>query len=70
MTAENKGELIALGRTIREIRDERSIKADDLAAEVGIERVQLDVIEAGRFDPHTTYCWHWRGGSVSNQGRS
>lgn|SRR5580700_3481608 len=51
MTVKAKQELIALGRVIREVRNERSINPSDLAAEVGIERGQLDAIETGRFDP-------------------
>jgi transcriptional regulator with XRE-family HTH domain len=51
MTVEDKQELIALGRVIREVRDERSMGADDLAAAASIERGQLDAIEAGQSDP-------------------
>lgn len=46
-----KQELIALGRTIREVRHERSIDAADLAAAAGIVPTHLDAIEAGRSDP-------------------
>lgn len=46
-----KEELIALGRTIREIRHERSIDAGDLAAAAGIVPTHLDAIEAGRSEP-------------------
>jgi transcriptional regulator with XRE-family HTH domain len=51
MTVEDKQELIALGRVIREVRDERRMDPDDLAEAAGIERGQLDAIEAGQFDP-------------------
>lgn len=51
MTAEGKQQLIALGQTVREVRAERGIEADDLAAAVGIGRSRLNAIEAGRFDP-------------------
>jgi transcriptional regulator with XRE-family HTH domain len=51
MTVEDKQELVALGRTVREMRDERGMDADDLAAAAGIERAQLDAIEAGQSDP-------------------
>lgn len=51
MTVAGKQELILLGRVIRELRDERSMDPDDLAAAAGIERGQLAAIEAGRSDP-------------------
>jgi transcriptional regulator with XRE-family HTH domain len=51
MTVEDKKALIALGRAIREVRDERSMEPDDLAATAGIERERLDAIEAGQSDP-------------------
>jgi transcriptional regulator with XRE-family HTH domain len=46
-----KQELTALGRTIREIRRERSIKASDLATAAEIVPRHLTAIEAGRSDP-------------------
>jgi len=51
MTVQGEKALIALGRAIREVRDERSMDADDLAAATGIERKRLDAIEAGQSDP-------------------
>jgi transcriptional regulator with XRE-family HTH domain len=47
----DKQELIALGRTIREVRRERSIKPGDLAAGAGIVPSHLAAIEAGKSDP-------------------
>lgn len=51
MTVEGEKALIALGLAIREMRDERNMEPDDLAAAAGIERERLDAIEAGQFDP-------------------
>jgi transcriptional regulator with XRE-family HTH domain len=45
-------ELIALGRAIRQLRDERNVTADALAVASGIEPERLSALEAGRFDPH------------------
>lgn len=50
MTVEGKQELIALGRAIREVRKERNMDADDIAAATGIERERLDAIEKGKSD--------------------
>jgi transcriptional regulator with XRE-family HTH domain len=43
--------LIALGRAIRQLRAERNISADELAAAAGLTSRRLDAIESGRFDP-------------------
>jgi transcriptional regulator with XRE-family HTH domain len=51
MTVQGEKALIALGRAIREVRDERSMESDELAAAAGIERERLDEIEAGQSDP-------------------
>jgi transcriptional regulator with XRE-family HTH domain len=50
MTSTRK-ELIALGRTIREVRRERSIKPGDLATAAEIVPRHLAAIEAGKSDP-------------------
>jgi transcriptional regulator with XRE-family HTH domain len=50
MTVEGEKALIALGRSIRDVRDERSMEPDELAAAAGIERERLDAIEAGQSD--------------------
>jgi len=44
-------ELVALGRAIRQLRDERRISRDELAAAAGLTTGRLDAIEAGRSDP-------------------
>jgi transcriptional regulator with XRE-family HTH domain len=51
MSEQPTNELIALGRTVRELREKRGMSAADLAAAAGIERGRLDALEAGRFDP-------------------
>jgi transcriptional regulator with XRE-family HTH domain len=51
MSIEDKQELIALGRVIRDVCDERRMDPDDLATAAGIERGQLDAIREGRSDP-------------------
>lgn len=43
--------LIALGRAVRELRTEKSLNADELAAAAGLTPKRLDAIEAARFDP-------------------
>jgi transcriptional regulator with XRE-family HTH domain len=50
MTVDGEKALIALGRAIREVRNERSMDPDDLADAAGIERERLDAIEAGKSD--------------------
>jgi transcriptional regulator with XRE-family HTH domain len=43
--------LVALGRTITQLREERSLSDDALASMAGIDRGDLDALEAGRLDP-------------------
>jgi transcriptional regulator with XRE-family HTH domain len=49
MTAHRR-ELIALGRTIRQLRTERNITEGELATAAGLTLGRLAAIEAGRFD--------------------
>lgn len=49
--AEPDRELIALGRAIRQLREERNVRAVALAVAAGIDPERLSAIEAGRFDP-------------------
>lgn len=49
--AEPDGQLIALGRSLRQLREERSISRDELATTTGLAPSRLYAIEAGRFDP-------------------
>jgi transcriptional regulator with XRE-family HTH domain len=51
MSEKTTNNLIALGRTVRHMREESGMSATGLAAAAGIERERLDAIEAGRFDP-------------------
>jgi transcriptional regulator with XRE-family HTH domain len=44
-------ELAAFGQVIRRVREERGMSTDKLAAVAGVEREQLDELEAGRLDP-------------------
>ena len=45
-------ELIAFGRAVRRLRDERNLSAGELAAAAGLAPGRLAAIEAGRLDPH------------------
>jgi DNA-binding XRE family transcriptional regulator len=44
-------DLLVLGRAITDIREERSVSAEDLAATSDVELAQLRALEAGRVDP-------------------
>jgi DNA-binding XRE family transcriptional regulator len=45
---EDRKLLLALGRTVRELREERGMTPAELACTSGIRRVELEAIEAGR----------------------
>ncbi len=49
MTGER--ELVAFGRAVRQVREERGLSVDALAAAVGIADAELEAIEAGCLDP-------------------
>jgi transcriptional regulator with XRE-family HTH domain len=49
-SAEDRKLLLALGRAIRQLREERRMTPVELACASGIKREELEVIEAGR--PH------------------
>lgn len=49
--AEYEQELIALGRTIRQVREERGMSTAALAAAAGIEQQYLETLEGGGLDP-------------------
>ncbi len=44
-------DLLVLGRAIRQTREQRSMSADKLADATGMERAQVDELEAGHLDP-------------------
>jgi transcriptional regulator with XRE-family HTH domain len=44
-------ELIAFGRAIRRVREERWVSVDALATAAGIASADVEAIEAGRLDP-------------------
>jgi XRE family transcriptional regulator, regulator of sulfur utilization len=48
-------ELIAFGRAVRQVREERGVSVDALATAAGIASADLAAIEAGRLDPG--YRW-------------
>jgi transcriptional regulator with XRE-family HTH domain len=50
-TSEQDRELIALGRAVRQLRDERDMSDGKLAAAAGLTPGRLAAIEAARFDP-------------------
>ncbi len=46
-----RAELVAFGRAVREMRQERGLSVEAVAAAAGIAYGELDAIEAGRLDP-------------------
>jgi DNA-binding XRE family transcriptional regulator len=48
---EDRKLLLALGRTIRQLREERGMTAAELACASGIRQAELEAIEAGRPRP-------------------
>jgi transcriptional regulator with XRE-family HTH domain len=49
--AEYDQELIALGRAIHQVREERGMSVSELAGAAGVERQLLDALEGGGLDP-------------------
>jgi transcriptional regulator with XRE-family HTH domain len=49
--SEEDRELLALGRTIRQLRETRGMTTAELACAAGVEREQLEALEAGRSTP-------------------
>jgi transcriptional regulator with XRE-family HTH domain len=43
--------LTILGQAIRQVRERQDVTASELAAATGVEREQIDALEAGRLDP-------------------
>jgi transcriptional regulator with XRE-family HTH domain len=54
-------ELIALAHVVRQVRQARSKTPDELAATAGIDREQLDALEAGSFSPTATFLYALAG---------
>jgi len=50
--AEQDHELIALGRAVRQLREQQNMTEGELAAAAGLKLRRLDAIETGRSDPH------------------
>jgi transcriptional regulator with XRE-family HTH domain len=48
---QERRQLIAFGRGVRELRDEQNISVGELAAAAGLTPRRLEAIEAGRLDP-------------------
>jgi transcriptional regulator with XRE-family HTH domain len=44
-------ELLRLGETVRQVRDEQRLSVDALAARSGIDAQRISNLEAGRLDP-------------------
>jgi transcriptional regulator with XRE-family HTH domain len=44
-------DLLVLGRAIMEIREERGMAAEQLAAASGVERARIQALEVGRLNP-------------------
>jgi XRE family transcriptional regulator, fatty acid utilization regulator len=51
-------ELIAFGRTVRQLRQERGLSVEAVAAGAGIAYGELDAIETGRLDPGSLGVLH------------
>jgi transcriptional regulator with XRE-family HTH domain len=43
--------LAILGQAIRQVRERQDVTASELAAATGVERKQIDALEAGQLDP-------------------
>jgi transcriptional regulator with XRE-family HTH domain len=48
---QDQQDLVVLGRAIREIRRERGVGAESLAAVAGVDRRRLQELESGRLNP-------------------
>ena len=51
MSQPEQEDLLVLGRAIREIREQRDVTAEHLAAATDVELDQIEALEAGRVDP-------------------
>ena len=47
-------ELVAFGRAVRQVREQRGLSVEAVAAAAGITDAELEAIEAGHLDPG--YC--------------
>jgi transcriptional regulator with XRE-family HTH domain len=48
---EEQDELMRLGETFRQVREQQRVSVADLAARSGIDAQRIDDLEAGRLDP-------------------
>ncbi len=46
-----QAELIRFGQKIRQVREQQAISVAELAARTGVDAMQINALEAGRFDP-------------------
>jgi XRE family transcriptional regulator, fatty acid utilization regulator len=53
-----RAELLAFGRAVRQLRQERGLSVEAVAAAAGIAYGELDAIEAGRLDPGSLGVLH------------
>jgi transcriptional regulator with XRE-family HTH domain len=49
--SEQQQNLVILGQAIRQVRERQDVTATELAAATGVEREQIDALEAGQLDP-------------------
>jgi transcriptional regulator with XRE-family HTH domain len=50
-TQHTEAHLLALGRALRQLREQRRMSPEDLAGAAGVERGRIDALEAGHLDP-------------------
>ena len=53
-----RAELVVFGRVVREVREQRGLSVEAVAAAAGIAYGELDAIEAGRLDPGSRGVLH------------
>lgn len=52
MSEQEHQELVALGRAVRQLREQQDMSQYELAQALGISRERLHALEAGQVDPH------------------
>ena len=57
---ERDAELVAFGRAVRQVREQRGLSVEAVAAAAGIADAELEAIEAGRLDPGYRGLLHLR----------
>jgi transcriptional regulator with XRE-family HTH domain len=53
-----RAELVVFGRVVRQVREQKGLSVEAIAAAAGIAYGELDAIEAGRLDPGTRGVLH------------